>query len=55
MEALMQNPMEIDPSLISQAEIQNIAISFLAAVKRFYEDPKNAAEFQEWKQRKKST
>ena len=55
MEALIQNPMEIDPSLIPQAEIQNLAISFLTAVKRFYEDPKNAAEFQEWKQRKQST
>ena len=55
MEALMQNPMEIDPSPIPQAEIQNLAISFLVAIKRFCEDPKNAAEFQEWKQRKQST
>lgn len=55
MEALMQNPMEIDPSFIPQADVQNLAATFLSAVKRFYEDPKNAAEFQEWKQRKRST
>lgn len=52
MEAKMENPMDIDPSLIPPAEIQNLTMSFLSAVKRFYEDPVNAAEFQEWKRQK---
>ena len=48
----MQDPKEIDLSLISSAEIQNLAATFLDAVKSFYEDPGNEAKFQEWLRRR---
>ena len=44
--------MKIKISEIPNAEIQNLAMTFLSAVRRFYEDPKNEAAFQEWKRRK---
>ena len=48
----MQDPKEIDISLILPADIQNLAATFLEAVKTFYEDPGNEAKFQEWLRRK---
>lgn len=52
MQGLMQDPKEIDLSLIPPAEIQNLAATFLDAVKSFYEDSGNEAKFQEWLRRR---
>ena len=54
MEARMWDPMGIDPSLIPAAETQNLAMTLLAAMKRFYEDPAAMAEFREWKIKKEA-
>ena len=43
---------QIDTSLISTADIQNLAITFLGAVKKFYEDPRNEEMFQAWKRQR---
>jgi len=48
----MQDPKGIDLSLIPPAEIQNLAATFLDAVKSFYEDPGNEAKFQAWLRRR---
>ena len=48
----MQNPMEINLSQIPPAESRNLAISFLEAIRKFYDDPKNEAEFQAWKKQR---
>lgn len=42
----------IDVREIPGTEVQNLAMTFLSAVRRFYEDPKNEAAFQEWKRRR---
>ena len=51
----MQDPKEIDLSLIPPADIQNLAATFLDAVKSFYEDPGNEAKFQEWLRRREES
>ena len=52
MQGMMQDPKGIDLSLIPPAEIQNLAATFLDAVKSFYEDPGNEAKFQAWSRRR---
>lgn len=52
MQGMMQDPKGIDLSLIPPAEIQNLAATFLDAVKSFYEDPGNEAKFQAWLRRR---
>lgn len=54
-EAQMQDPMLINTALIPSVEIKNLASTFLAVVKAFYDDPRNEQEFQEWKQRREET
>ena len=52
MEAMIQDPMKIDVSIIPSSDIQNLAFTFLAAVKNYYEDPENEKRFQDWLQKK---
>ena len=52
MDAIMQDPMQIDPFIIPSPDIQNLALTFLTAVKNYYEDPENERRFQEWLQKK---
>ena len=52
MQGMMQDPKGIDLSLIPPADIQNLAATFLDAVKSFYEDPGNEAKFQAWLRRR---
>lgn len=49
------NTPRIDPARIPGVEYQNMAITFMRAIKRFYEDPKNEAEFREWLKHRNET
>ena len=40
---------KIDVAQIPQAEVQNLSMTFLGGVKKFYGDPKNLQRFEEWK------
>lgn len=42
------NKPRIDFSQIGQADWNNLASTFLDAVKRFYEDPVNRERFEKW-------
>ena len=48
----MDTNIRIDVSRISPCERRNLGRTFLAAVERFYDDPKNVAAFEEWKKTK---
>ena len=48
MQGLMQDPREIDLSLIPPADLELLAATFLQAARRFYENPENEMRFQEW-------
>ena len=39
---------KIDVAQIPQAEVQNLSMTFLGGVKKFYEDPKNLQRFEDW-------
>lgn len=39
----------IDFSQIGQADLNNLASTFLDAAKRFYEDPANIERFEKWR------
>lgn len=43
----------IDTTQISKSDIQNLSITFLTAVKKFYEDPVNLKKFEAWKESRK--
>lgn len=55
MKVIMQDPMGIDPALIPRADVQNLAFTFLTAVKKFYDNPENERRFQEWMQQHQKT
>lgn len=40
---------KIDVAQIPQAEVQNLSMTFLAAMKRYYSDTENLRQFEEWK------
>lgn len=46
---------QFDFSQVPPADVRNLSITFLAAVKRFYEDPKNLEDFEKWKARRDQT
>ena len=41
----------IDTSKIPESEVKLLAVGLIEAAKRFYSNPKNVLEFQEWKRR----
>lgn len=41
-----------DLTQIGEADRHNLAVTFLEAVQRFYEDPANLERFEKWKQEK---
>lgn len=43
----------IDTTQISKSDIQNLSITFLTAVNKFYEDPVNLKKFEAWKESRK--
>lgn len=45
----MEKKNKIDVSLITARDRKNLSITFLGAVKRFYENPENIRRFEEWK------
>jgi len=45
----MEKKNKIDVSLIPERDWKNLAITFLGAVERFYENPENIKRFEEWK------
>ena len=49
----MGTNIRIDVSRVSPCERRNLGRTFLAAVERFYDDPKNVAAFEEWKKGQK--
>ena len=48
----MQKRIRVD--LIPETEAHNLAETFLDAVKRFYEDPRNEEKFREWQRQRES-
>lgn len=42
-------PIRIDTSQIPAATAQMLGATFLAAVKKFYQNPENVKKFEEWK------
>ena len=51
----MGSAVKITPSLIPGAEKQLLCATFLEAVMRFYEDPKNMRAFEAWRMKKGGT
>lgn len=45
----MSQMIQFDLSQVPPADVRNLSSTFLSAVKRFYEDPKNLRDFEKWK------
>lgn len=45
----MSQTIQFDLSQVPPADVRNLSSTFLSAVKRFYEDPKNLEDFEKWK------
>lgn len=45
---------KIDVSQILERDWKNLAITFLGAVERFYENPENIKRFEEWKKKQEA-
>jgi len=46
--------MSLDTGKIRKSDERNLAQAFLAAAKRFYDDPENLRRFEEWKRQKEA-
>lgn len=44
----------IDLSQVGEANWQNLAVTFLDAMQRFYEDPANLERFEEWQNQRQA-
>lgn len=46
---------QFDFSQVPPTDVRNLSSTFLTAVKRFYEDPKNLEDFEKWKAQRDQT
>lgn len=51
---MKKDMVKIDPSQIPNVEMNNLAVTFLSAIKKFYDDPANMVAFQEWKRQREA-
>ena len=49
------NPVKIDTTAIPKIEVKLLCSTFLEAVRAFYEDPQNLADFEAWQKARATT